>query len=50
MREVSRDIACAVIREARRQNLGRMIPDDSVEEMVADAMWYPDYVDYCPEG
>ncbi len=46
LREVSRDIACAVIREARRQNLGRSIPDDTIEEMVADAMWYPEYPSY----
>jgi malic enzyme len=46
LREVSRDIACSVIREARQQNLGRMISDDTVEEMVADAMWYPEYPDY----
>ena len=38
--------SAAVIREARRQNLGRMIPDDAVEEMVADSMWYPEYQEY----
>ncbi|MFQ5591017.1 MAG: NAD-dependent malic enzyme [Phycisphaerae bacterium] len=46
LREVSRKIACAIIREARRLNLGRMIPDDAIEEMVAGAMWYPEYADY----
>ena len=46
LRDVSRAIACAVIREARRLNLGRQIPDGAIDEMVADAMWYPDYVDY----
>jgi malic enzyme len=46
LREVSRDIACAVIREARRLNLGRMIPDDKIESMVAEAMWYPEYPNY----
>ena len=49
MRDVSRVIASAVIREARRKNLGRIIPDESVDEMVADAMWYPEYVDYARE-
>jgi malic enzyme len=48
LRDVSRDIACATIREGRRQNLGRLIPDDAVEEMVADAMWFPEYPDYIP--
>ena len=43
LRDVSRAIAGAVIREARRLNLGRMIPDDAVDEMVADSMWYPEY-------
>jgi malic enzyme len=43
LREVSRRIACAVIRQARRENVGRLIP---VEGIVADAMWYPDYEDY----
>ena len=46
LRDVSRAIACAVVREARRLNLGRQIPDEAIDEMVADAMWYPDYVDY----
>jgi malic enzyme len=45
LRDVSRAIACAVIREARRLKLGRAIPDEVVEETVANAMWYPDYVD-----
>ncbi|MCH9001849.1 MAG: NAD-dependent malic enzyme [Planctomycetes bacterium] len=46
LRDVSRAIAGAVIREARRLNLGRMIPDDAVDEMVADSMWYPEYRPY----
>ncbi len=46
LRDVSRAIAGAVIREARRLNLGRMIPDDAIDEMVADSMWYPDYRPY----
>lgn len=46
LRDVSRKIAAAVIREARRQHLGRMIPDDTIDELVADAMWYPEYAEY----
>ena len=46
LRDVSRKIACSVIREARRQNLGRLIPADVIDQMVADAMWYPVYVEY----
>ncbi len=43
LREVSREIAAAVIREARRLNLGRIFPDEAVDEMVAESMWYPEY-------
>lgn len=46
LRDVSRAIAATVMREARRQNLGRLIPDESIDEMVADAMWYPEYRPY----
>ncbi len=46
LRVVSRAIACAVIREARNQNLGRLIPDGVIDEMVADAMWFPEYQSY----
>ena len=48
LRDVSRDIACAVIREARRLILGRPIRDEDVEHIVADAMWYPEYAEYVP--
>jgi malic enzyme len=48
LREVSRKIACGVMREARRQNLGRIIPDDAIERKVESSMWYPNYVDYLP--
>ena len=46
LRDVSRAIACAVIRDIQRQDLGSHIPDDEIEEVVAEAMWYPDYEDY----
>ncbi len=50
LREVSRKIASSVIREARRQGLGRLIPHDTVDQLVADAMWYPYYPSYVYEG
>jgi malic enzyme len=46
LRKVSRQIACNLIRQARDQNLGRMIPDYEIEELVDRAMWYPEYKEY----
>jgi len=46
LREVSRAIACGVIREAREKNIGRLIPDSEVEQLVDESMWFPDYVEY----
>ena len=43
LRDVSRKIAGNVILEARRLKLGRMIPDKSIDQLVVDSMWYPDY-------
>jgi malic enzyme len=43
LRKVSARIAAAVIREAQRLNLGRLMPDDTIEQRVKDAMWYPEY-------
>ena len=44
LREVSFRIACAVVRHARDAGLGRVIPDDEVEETVRRAVWYPNYI------
>lgn len=46
LRDISRDVACAVIREAKRLNLGRQIPDDRIETLVRESMWWPDYAEY----
>lgn len=46
LRAVSRCIAVEVVREARRLNLGRQIPDNAIDDEVAAAMWYPDYPMY----
>jgi len=45
LRLVSAKIAAAVIRYASKNNLGRRIPDDKVDDVVKCSMWYPDY---CP--
>ncbi|UCD75724.1 MAG: NAD-dependent malic enzyme [Phycisphaerales bacterium] len=46
LREVSRKIAIEVVREARRLNLGKIIPDEDIPNIVDEAMWYPDYSQY----
>jgi malic enzyme len=46
LREVSRKVACATVREAKALNLGKQIPDNEIEAVVAEAMWYPEYVQY----
>jgi malic enzyme len=46
LREISGRIAINVVREAKRLNIGRMVPDDRIESTVRDAMWYPDYAEY----
>jgi malate dehydrogenase (oxaloacetate-decarboxylating) len=50
LRSVSVKVAAAVIRKARDLNLGRMIPDDEVEQVVTESMWYPDYLEYDEAG
>ena len=49
LREVAHAVACAVIREATRLKLGNQPPDDSIEELVTKAMWYPRYAQYVPK-
>ncbi len=48
LRDVSAKIAAAVMREAQRQNLGRMVPDEEIEKRVAGCMWFPEYRRYVP--
>ncbi len=44
LRHVTRKVATAVIREARREGRGQTISDEELEETIADSMWFPDYV------
>ncbi|MCP4250236.1 MAG: NAD-dependent malic enzyme [bacterium] len=50
LRAVSAKIAVAVVRYASRNNLGRHIPDFEVDQVVAESMWYPDYVAVSPKA
>jgi malic enzyme len=45
LRKVSRAIAIAVVQEAKRLNVGRLIPDEEIAEAVEAMMWFPDYGD-----
>ncbi|MCA9619964.1 MAG: NAD-dependent malic enzyme [Myxococcales bacterium] len=44
LRRVSFRIACAVVRYASKENLGRYIADEDVEPLVRSAVWDPAYV------
>jgi malic enzyme len=46
LREVSCRIAMEVVKQARKDGVGRMIPDDTIGELVEKAMWYPEYRPY----
>ncbi|UCG16341.1 MAG: NAD-dependent malic enzyme [Phycisphaerales bacterium] len=44
LREVSRRIACAIVKHAGETHVGRHIPPYEIEATVRRVMWYPDYV------
>jgi malic enzyme len=44
LRDVSARIAAAIVRHASGAGLGRPVADDEVDALVADSMWYPEYV------
>lgn len=50
LREISARIAANVIREARRLNIGRLIPENEIDQFVRDSMWYPEYAEYQQAG
>jgi malic enzyme len=52
LRAVSRAIAGAVVREARRLDLGRQFPEAALEAALEAAIWFPDYPssDDAPSG
>ncbi|HUU85445.1 MAG TPA: NAD-dependent malic enzyme [Phycisphaerae bacterium] len=50
LRQASAKIAANVIRYASKNHLGRIIPDDQVDDVVAASMWWPEYVPVVPDG
>jgi malic enzyme len=44
LRQVSARIAAAIVRHAGARGLGRRVPDDEVDALVADSTWFPEYV------
>ena len=48
LRTVTAVIAEAVIKEARDCGVGKKIPDDKIPELVAGAMWTPEYPELKP--
>jgi malic enzyme len=48
LREVTRRVAEAVVRQAREEGRGRELADSEIEAAVASAMWVPDYPELIP--
>ena len=43
LRDISFHVACAVARVARESGVGRMLDNEEIKALVAQAMWFPDY-------
>jgi malate dehydrogenase (oxaloacetate-decarboxylating) len=50
LRSVSARVAAAIVRYASSRRLGRHLVDADVDELVADSMWFPDYVPVWSSG
>lgn len=46
LREISRAVAAAVMREASAEGVGDAMDDDEIERCIADAVWEPEYPRY----
>ncbi|HTF90154.1 MAG TPA: NAD-dependent malic enzyme [Planctomycetota bacterium] len=49
VREISHEIACAVIRRGVREGFAKAELLDGLEQRVRDAMWYPEYLPFRAE-
>ncbi|MBW2495599.1 MAG: NAD-dependent malic enzyme [Deltaproteobacteria bacterium] len=50
LRESSARVAAAVIRYGSEQHLGQPIPDNEIDDVVRESMWFPDYVPVVPRS
>jgi malic enzyme len=48
LRAVAREVAIAVVRQARDEGVGRLIREEDIAATVDAAMWWPEYVHYVP--
>lgn len=46
LRDVSRKIAIAVVKEAKRLNIGKLIAEDHIENAIDEMTWFPEYKNY----
>jgi len=42
-------VACAVVRQAREEGVGRPLSDEEIPAVVKSAMWMPEYARLVPE-
>jgi malic enzyme len=43
LRQITLQVACAVVKQAREEGVGRPLADDQIPEAVRGMMWWPDY-------
>ena len=49
IREISANVACAVVRRAVKQGFAEPRMLDGLDQRVRDAMWFPDYLPFKPD-
>ncbi|MCA9633505.1 MAG: oxaloacetate-decarboxylating malate dehydrogenase, partial [Myxococcales bacterium] len=48
LREITRKIACAVVKEAADENVGKAFEANAIYDAVSEAMWEPEYPELIP--